>query len=187
MFRLAHPFRRIAASHCRIHPQLLREELTNVPAYEIVSHRDPLDLLRRFAPTPLRTAVPLDFAGVTLETNDLSFFPTADRPATDADTQLPRCFWKIVRDVDIHYKPAEATIVMAGNLIVYSLGPACIIAADRERQELLGFIGVAVDARMFQDAIFPALVRLTEFVARPLGSASAHPAARVSIGDICNV
>lgn len=155
-----------------------------MPATEIAPYRDPLDLLRRFAPTPLRVTVPLDFASVTLETNDLSFFPTADASAAHVDAQLPRCLWKIVRDADIHHKPAEASIVMAGSLIVYSLGPACVIAADRERQELLAFIGVAIDARMFQDAIFPALVRLTEFVA--LGSASAHSAAPVSVGDTCN-
>jgi hypothetical protein len=43
-------------------------------------------------------------------------------------------------------KVAEPTIVMAGNLITYSMGPACLIAADRERKEILAFIGTAADA-----------------------------------------
>jgi hypothetical protein len=161
-----------------------------VPAHEINSYRDSLDLLHRFAPTPLKVAVPLECASVILETNDLRFFPAtptaqpATAPATES--QLPHCLWKIVRDVDNHRSLTEASIVMAGSLIVYSLGPACIMAADRERQEVLAFIGTKADGQVFRDTILPALVRLTEFVTSSVESASVHSATPVSVGDTCN-
>jgi len=165
-----------------------------VPADEIALYRDPLDLLRRFAPTPLKVAFPLEFASVVLETNDLSFFPSetaallSPTKASFIDSRLTPCFWKIVRDADNRHKLNEASIIMAGSLIVYSLGPACIIAADREHQEVLAFIGIEANARIFQEAIFPALVRLTEFVTRAISpsSATGRAAALVSQGDTCN-
>ena len=160
-----------------------------MPAHEITSYRDPLDLLRRFAPTPLKTHVYLEFANVLLETNDLSFFPSLSllNPSISSapSPSSQPCLWKIVRDVDVRLKIAEASIVMAGSLIVYSMGPACVIGADRERKEILAFLGVEVDARIFQEAILPALCRLTEFVMR---QETPQPArvAPVAVGDPCN-
>ena len=161
---------------------------------EIASYRDPLDLLRRFAPTPLKTHVQLDFATVLLETNDLSFFPSPLQPQEQSSrSPLPsansahamQCLWKIVRDVDVHHKITETSIVMAGSLIVYSMGPACVIGADRERKEILAFIGLEVDVRAFQESILPALHRLTEFVMRQ-ETPQAQRAAKGAVGGPCN-
>lgn len=163
-------------------------------ALQTASYRDPLDLLRRFAPTPLKTHVQLDFATVLLETNDLSFFPSPLPPHLQSlhnalpptnSPQPKHCLWKIVRDVDVPHKITEASIVMAGSLIVYSMGPACVIGADRERKEILAFIGLEVDARTFQESILPALCRLTEFVMR-LESKQPIRAAEVAVGGRCN-
>lgn len=141
---------------------------------EPASHREPLDLLRRFAPTPLKAQIYLEFANVLLETNDLSFLSSLS-PLAVREPSSQSCFWKIVRDVDVRGKTTEASIVMAGTLIVYSMGPACLMAADRERGEILAFIGRDVDARLFQESILPSLIRLTEFVTPKL---KAPPVAR---------
>jgi hypothetical protein len=156
-----------------------------VPAREITSYRDPLDLLCRFAPTPLKTNVRFEFAHVFLETNDLSFFPSLPVLSPSTSSSSKPCLWKIVRDLDVRLKIAEASIVMAGSLIVYLMGPACVIAADRERKEILAFIGIEVDARIFQEAILPALCRLTEFVVR---QESPQPVRteEFALGDSCN-
>jgi hypothetical protein len=165
-----------------------------VPTPEITSYRDPLDLLRRFAPTPLKTQVQLNFATVLLETNDLSFFPSPLQPHEQSSrnplpsansTHAPHCLWKIVRDVDVHDKITETSIVMAGSLIVYSMGPACVVGADRQRKEILAFIGHEVDAGTFQESILPALCRLTEFVVRQ-ETPQALRAAEVAVGGQCN-
>ena len=156
-----------------------------MPAHAIALYLDPLDLLHRFTPTPLRVAIPLEFASVTLETNDLSFFPTT-ATVPNVDPQLPSCLWKLVRDFDSHQEPAEISIVMAGSVTVYSLGPACMIAADRDLREILGFIGAAIDERVFRDTIYPALLRLTEFVTRPVSAAPVAAAPKLADGDVCN-
>jgi hypothetical protein len=134
-----------------------------VPTPKPASHRDPLDLLRRFAPTPLKTQIYLKFANVLLETNDLSFLSSL-APLAVREPSSQSCLWKIVRDVHVRGLTTEASIVMAGSLIVYSMGPACLLGADRERGEILAFIGRDVDARLFQESILPSLIRLTEFV-----------------------
>jgi hypothetical protein len=149
-----------------------------------VFYKDPLDLLRRFAPTPLKVEVNLEIANVVLETNDLSFLPSlSGLSSTEISTKS--CIWKIVRDVDVRGTTMEASIVMAGNLIVYSMGPACLIGADRERSEILAFIGRDVDTHSFQEVILPALCRLTEFVTRQQNVPIMIPS-NVAIGGPCN-
>jgi hypothetical protein len=158
-----------------------------VSAPELVSYRDPLDLLRRFSPTPLKAQVPLEFANVRLETNDLSFLPSPPLVGGSVSSPAgPSCLWKIVRDGDVRHKTAEASIVMAGTLIVYSMGPACLIAADREHREILAFLGLEVDACLFQQSVLPALCRLTEFVTRRDTTPEALHRTDVAIGDRCN-
>ena len=154
---------------------------------EPVSYTHPLDLLRRFAPTPLKAHVHLDFASVLLETNDLSFLPALSSLGLTVPTPCAqRCLWKLVRDVDVKGKTGEASIVMAGNVIVYSMGPPCLIGADREHREILAFVGLDVDARSFQESILPALCRLTEFVARQQAAPVAVPIAEIALGGRCN-
>jgi hypothetical protein len=149
-----------------------------------VSYKDPLDLLRRFAPTPLKAEVNLEIANVVLETNDWSFLSSLSS-LNAARISTKSCVWKIVRDVDARGTTIEASIIMAGNLIVYSMGPACLIGADRERSEILAIIGRDVDTRYFQEAILPALCRLTEFVTRQQ-EAPIMICPEVAIGGPCN-
>ena len=150
-------------------------------APEPVCYTDPLDLLRRFAPTPLKAHVYLEFANVLLETNDLSFLPSLSVLGV-REPSSQSCLWKIVRDVDARGTATEASIVMAGSLIVYAMGPACLIGADRERGEILAFIGLDVDARLFQESILPALIRLTMFVTRKQDTPIAARSAEVPVG-----
>ena len=153
--------------------------------FEPVSYGNPLDLLRRFAPTPLKADVRLEIANVTLETNDLSFLsPLSGLDAGRASARS--CLWKIVRDIDVRGLTAETTILMAGSVIVYSMGPACLIGADRERREILAFIGRDVDAQAFQESILPALCRLTEFVIRQEQAPTMARSKQVPTGGRCH-
>jgi hypothetical protein len=152
-----------------------------------ISYRDPLDLLRRFAPTPLSARIDLEFASVVMETNDLSFLPPWS--LVDVASPLPSsqsCVWKIVRDVDVRGTTAEASIIMAGSLMVYTMGPACLIGADRERNEILVFIGRDVDKSSFDGSILPVLRRLTEFVTRKQEPSTLVEDAEAAIGGHCH-
>jgi len=95
------------------------------------------------------------------------------------------CLWKIVRDTDVSNKLAEGSIVVLGDVIVYSRGSACLIAADRQHREILAFLGASVGVREYQDSIVPALARLTEFVTRQ-SLAEAHAEMSTVVGDECN-
>ncbi len=142
----------------------------------------------RFASTPLKVHVHLESADVLLETNDLSFLSSLSRVGTSISSSSAQpCLWTVVRDVDVRGKVTEASIIMAGCLIIFSLGPACLIGADRERKEILAFIGLDVDARTFQESIFPALRRLTEFVMRNAGTPEPVLNSELAIGQPCNV
>ena len=164
-----------------------------MPNQALAPYRNPRDLLRRFTPTPLKARVGLDFAHIELETNDPSFVaawsgPAATPPSVppDSSNSLPTCFWKIVRDPDVHHRLAEPSFVDAGDLAVCTMGPACLMAADRGRKELLAFIGSEVDARAFQELILPAFCRLTEFVTNPASAPLGNEEASVSVRDQCN-
>jgi hypothetical protein len=160
---------------------------TDLSFPDIFSHKDPLDLLGRFAPTPLKVHVHLEAANVLLETNDLSLVSTlsaVETPVSCPSTQP--CLWRIVRDVELRGKAAEVSIVMAAGLIVFSMGPACLIGADRGRREILAFIGLEMDARTFEKSVFPALCRLTEFVMREDEPAELDRDPQVARGDQCN-
>jgi hypothetical protein len=158
---------------------------TEVFTPELASYRDPLDLLRRFAPTPLKAQVYLEIANVLLETNDLSFLSSLSQMAA-REPALQSCRWKMVRDMDVPGATSEASIVMAGSLIVYCMGPACLIGADRERGEILAFIGRDVDARHFQESILPSLMRLTEFVTRKQDAPILAQNSITRVGGACN-
>ena len=162
-----------------------------MPAQDTASYRDPLDLLRRFAPTPLRASISLEFATVRIETNEASLLSAVAPASSPALSRAlgpppPSCLWKIVRDVDVRVKLGEASVVKAGNLMIHTMGPACIIGADRERREILAFVSFEVDAGVFQESILPALIRLTEFVIHPAPPAPEQPAGAVAVGDQCH-
>ena len=152
-------------------------------ALELSPYHHPLDLLCRFAPTPLKTMVYLESSTVVVETNDLSLLPSL---SSSGSSSSQRCSWKLIRDLDNTFKPSEVSIIMTGSLIVYSMGPACIIGADRERKQILAFIGTGVDAECFETSILPSLSRLTDFVTRPQENADTLPNPEVLAGERCN-
>jgi hypothetical protein len=135
-----------------------------VPLSDHTPYCHPLDVLRRFMPSPLKTLVKFEKEIILVETNDSSllrqfgYFVSQSSPAFS-----PAFHWKLLQDADVRGKPAEATIVMAGSLLVANMGPACIAGIDLEQKELLAFIGCEVDLHDYQNYVFPILSGLTQF------------------------
>jgi hypothetical protein len=153
----------------------------------VAAYCDPLDLLRRFAATPQKARITFESACVMLETNDLSLFPSSiSHSLTALDPTLPSCCWKVVRDVDARQKFTEPSIVITGDLMVYSMGPACIIAADRDRKEIVAFIGAEIDSSCFRESILPTLLRLTEFATLPNSASPNWQQESLSSGNECH-
>jgi hypothetical protein len=125
---------------------------------------DPLDLLRRFTPTPLKAVYRIGKIRVAVETNDFALLPRLHLEAEFDSSQRSNLEWKLVRDADVR-APLETPICLTTEtLTVVAMGGACILGLDKERHELLGFIGAAVDGRTFQEFLLPHLIHMTKEV-----------------------
>ena len=138
--------------------------------FDVSTRLDPLDLLRRFIPTPLKATYRIGPVQVTVQTNDFSLLPTLPSqpdPGIGNDCNLE---WKLVRDTDSSGLLETPTFLTAGALTVVEMGPGCLLGLDHERRELLGFIGVDIDARTHHDFLVPLLCRMTSeaFAAKPV-------------------
>jgi hypothetical protein len=128
---------------------------------DFVHGHDPLDPLRRFIATPLRTRFRVGATRVLAQTNDFRLLPELPLD-TDADELgNARLEWKLVRDHDAPGLLEETLLFTSGTLTIASMGPACLVGVDHQRGELLSFIGYEVDARTFQEVLVPFFCRLT--------------------------
>jgi hypothetical protein len=135
-----------------------------VPPYDHTPYSHPLDVLRRFMPSPLKALIKFEKEIILVETNDSSLLlPLGYFVSQSSPVFSPAFHWKLLRDADVRGKPAEATIVMAGSLLVANMGPACIAGIDLEQKEVLAFIGRDVDSHDYQNYVFPILSGLTQF------------------------
>jgi hypothetical protein len=132
-----------------------------VPRHSAPVYADPLDILRRFVPTPFKAMYRIGSNRVTVETNDIALFPVLP---LELGTFLPDANdieWKLIRDSDTPGLLAPPVFLNCGVLTVVGMGAACLLAFDHERKELLGFIGADVDGRTHQDFLVPFLCRMT--------------------------
>ncbi len=136
----------------------------DLPRYE-----DPLDILCRFTPTPLRARFHIPAATLLVETNDFSLLPAL--PLETFSSQIPSVGlnWKLVRDPEARGLLQNPVVQISPQLIVVAMGVACFLAVDHERHELLCFLGPDVDPRTFQEFLVPLFCRLsTQSLENPL-------------------
>jgi len=130
-------------------------------------YRDPLDLLRRFVPTPLRTRFRAGRIAVLVDTNDFSLLPTLPLESASGNFDVCTFNWKLVRDSDVPGALREPLILLTGELTIVTMGPPCLMALDHKRRELVCFIGAEVDTKAFQDFLVPFLCRLSTETLEP--------------------
>jgi hypothetical protein len=131
------------------------------------TYADPLDLLRRFVPTPLRTRFRVGCIAVRVETNDFSLLPAIPLDSASEDFGPDAFKWRLVRDSDVPGVLQEPLVLLAGKLTIVAMGPPCLLALDHQRRELVCFIGADVDAKPFQEFLVPFLCRLSAEAADP--------------------
>jgi hypothetical protein len=125
---------------------------------------DPLDPLRRFTPTPLRTRFRLGVTRVTVQTNDFKLLPTFPLDTAPDAFGARELEWKIIRDQDASGLLQEPLVLSSEELTIAVMGAACLVGVDHERGELLSFIGIEVDVRTFQEVLIPFFCGLTKEV-----------------------
>lgn len=132
-----------------------------MPQHSPPVYADPLDLLRRFVPTPFKAVYRIGLHRVTVHTNDIALFPALP---LEVETFLPTATdleWKLIRDLDAPGLLAPPMFFDCGVLTVVEMGTACLIGFDQERKQLLGFIGADVDGHTHQEFLVPFLSRMT--------------------------
>jgi hypothetical protein len=125
------------------------------------TYADPLDLLRRFVPTPFKAVYRINSLLVAVQTNDIALLPAMPLETTTPAARGTYLAWKLIRDPDTPGLLAPPTVLNCGALTVAEMGTACLIAFDREQKHLLAFIGADVDGRTHQDFLIPFLCRMT--------------------------
>ena len=128
---------------------------------EMVNYDDPLDPLRRFVPTPLRTRFRMGSLAVMVESNDFLLLPALSLDTASDDSSSAAVTWKLVRDFDAHGLLQEPLTLLTGQLTVVGMGAACVLGLDHERRELFCFVGSDVDTKTFQEYLVPFLCRLS--------------------------
>ncbi len=130
-------------------------------ALDFVRYEDPLDILLRFTPTPLRARFRIPAATLFVETNDFSLLPAL--PLETSSRRIPPASlnWKLVRDPDARGLLQNPVMQLTPQLTVVAMGVACLLAVDHERRELLCFLGPDVDPHTFQEFLVPLLCRLS--------------------------
>ena len=133
-----------------------------MPSRESLDYSDPLDLLRRFIPSPLKFTCRIGTVHILVCTNDITLLPilpvqwypnVPDRHAME---------WKLIRDVDSR-GPLQPPIVLASrDLTIITMGPACLLGFDRKSRELLGFVGADVDLYAYRKTVRPVLHQITQ-------------------------
>lgn len=131
------------------------------------NYTDPLDLLRRFVPTPLRTRFRVGRIAVRVDTNDFSLLPALPLESATEDFGPDTFNWKLVRDSDAPGILQEPQVLLTGDLTIVAMGPPCLLALDHQRRELVCFIGANVDTKAFQEFLVPFLCRLSAEAADP--------------------
>jgi hypothetical protein len=124
-------------------------------------YNDPLDLLRRFIPTPLRTRFRAGRIAVLVDTNDFSLLPTLPLESASGNFVSSTFTWKLVRDADVPGLLQNPLVLLTGELTVVTMGPPCLLALDHKLRELVCFIGADIDSKIFQQYLVPFLCRLS--------------------------
>jgi hypothetical protein len=104
----------------------------------------------------------MGYLPVQSESNDPEIVAIMVEIAQGIAEESERAFlWRIVRDPDSLGGIQPPTILTQGDLSFVSMGTTLLVGVDRERRELLGFVGAGVGRNAFKESVFPLLMRLT--------------------------
>jgi hypothetical protein len=126
------------------------------------SYADPLDVLRRFVPMPLKAMYRVGHLQVMVQTNDFALIPRL-LPGTKFDASSEWDWaWKLVRDADATGSLAPAICLKSDTLTIVTMGTALVLGVDHERREVLGFIAADVDVHTYQEFLVPFIFQIID-------------------------
>ena len=120
------------------------------------------DLLRRFIATPHVSTFYIGDTPVRLETNDPVLAGAIHNSTALCETEngSATSHWKLIRDEQAPCGGTEITVLSAGPLGILLFGFGTVIAADRERREILGFVAADLSAESCVTMVLPLVLEL---------------------------
>ena len=122
------------------------------------------DLLRRFVATPNSSVFRIGSTYARLETNDPTLADTIQSATVcqeNSDAQKDSD-WKLIRDEQAPCGGKEVSVLSATPIGTVLLGPGTVIAVDRERHEVLGFIAPDISGEEFAAIALPLILSLLD-------------------------
>ena len=122
------------------------------------------DLLRRFVATPNSSVFRIGSTYARLETNDPTLADTIQSATVcheNSDAQKDSD-WKLIRDEQAPCGGKELSVLSAAPISTVLLGPGTVIAVDRERHEVLGFIAPDISGEEFAAIALPLILSLLD-------------------------
>lgn len=122
------------------------------------------DLLRRFVATPNSSVFRIGSTYARLETNDPTLADTIQSATVcheNSDAQKDSD-WKLIRDEQAPCGGKEVSVLSATPIGTVLLGPGTVIAVDRERHEVLGFIAPDISGAEFAAIALPLILSLLD-------------------------
>lgn len=122
------------------------------------------DLLRRFVAAPNSFVFRIGGTYARLETNDPTLAETiqsatACRENSDAQEDSD---WKLIRDEQAPCGGKEVSVLSATPVGTVLLGRGTVIAVDRERREVLGFIAPDISGEELTAIVLPVVLSLLD-------------------------
>lgn len=131
----------------------MNTEITRVP-----------DLLRRFVATPHISRFHVGSTRARLETNDLILAATIQAATAGCETEGAGEFWywKLIIDEQAPRGGREVSVLSAGPIGTLLFGLGTVIAVDRERREVLGFVAPDISGEEFAAIVLPRILKLLQ-------------------------
>jgi len=133
-----------------------------VSNFELNPYHDPRDPLWRLAPTPFHWKLHIGRLSLLVESNDPRLLATLSKMNPEkSSNDEPAFLWRIIRDPEAGDEIEPVSLIVDGDLNFLKMGTGVFAGVDRERKELLGFVGMGVSDCAFQESVAPLFVQLT--------------------------
>ncbi len=133
-----------------------------MPDTGIAAYNDLRDPLWRLAPTPFSVRACIGRLRVRVECNDPQIFASLAKLIPDVSMKIEDEFlWRIIRDPEAAGDIESVAIVVDGDLTFVKMGSGVFAGVDKERKELLGFVGMGVCEHELEEVVLPLFVQIT--------------------------
>lgn len=119
------------------------------------------DLLKRFVCTPFQGFLRIEGAAIEVQSNDHTMIEVLASAPRLGSLDRNSWLWKLVYDSDAESDLREVTSIVCRTTVVANMGSGCLVGLDRERSEIIAFLGITGDRPEFRKVVVPFLTKLT--------------------------